>query len=74
MIRGELEVLKDWCYEAVSAVFEGLLFLIKKGVSLISDQISIDVHFFFCFIDLQSAGTSHSTGQGYGAAVSLQDS
>lgn len=66
MIRGELEVLKDWCYEAVRS---------STQTQMLADLHLLCHDFIFClFADVQSARSSRSTGQSHGTPVPLQDS
>lgn len=87
MIRGELEVLKDWCYEAVrpfahagSACLNkwtdsSMALLCLDSLQVASFSWSVFVIIYFTgFADVQPASSSNPASQGHGASVPLQDS
>lgn len=78
MIQGELEVLKDWCYEAVREPAVPVEPRHDSGSWTEPEPLSemilnlLIISFFF-YSDLQSVGASNPAGQSHGTSVQLQD-
>lgn len=72
MIQGELEVLKDWCYEAVCG--HNLVLTSCFLMCWMNRNFRDSLFLLLFFVDLQPVGSSYPASQGNGTAVSLEDS